>query len=73
MFQCVYIMHVGSEIHAVMLFPLNFVILFSHYSPLKPKDLPIEQLIIMFKASKARKPLRGAIILNEALDKVRYS
>lgn len=43
--------------------------IFSHYAPLKPKDLPIEQLIIMFKTSKARKPLRGAIILNEALDK----
>ena len=50
---------------------LNSIILFFHYSPLKPKDLPIEQLITMFKTSKARKPLRGAIILNEALDKVK--
>ena len=50
---------------------LTHIILFFHYSPLKPKDLPIEQLITMFKTSKARKPLRGAIILNEALDKVK--
>ena len=49
---------------------LNYAPLFSHYSPLKPKDLPIEQLIVMFKTSKARKPLRGAIILNRTLDKV---